>query len=51
VEIHHQTGMTAANTVNVEQRVLADFNAFQGTTFKHGHPPKSKIIGVLINAD
>ena len=28
VEIHHQTGMTAANTVNVEQRVLADFNVF-----------------------
>jgi len=43
--------MTAANTDNVEQRVLADFNVFQGTTFKIGHPQKSKIIGVLINAD
>ena len=28
VKIHHKTGITAANTVNVEQRKLADFNAF-----------------------
>jgi hypothetical protein len=51
VDIQHPAGMTAANAVNVEQRLLADFNAFQGTTFKHGTSPKSRIIGELINAE
>jgi hypothetical protein len=27
--------MTAANAVNAKQRQLVDFNAFQGSTFKH----------------
>jgi hypothetical protein len=35
VEIHHQAGITAANTVNVKQRGLVDCTAFQGSTFKH----------------
>jgi len=35
VEISHQAGMAAANSVNVKQRGLVDFNAFQGSTFKH----------------
>ena len=40
VEIPHQAGMTAANTVNVKQRELVDCNAFQGSTFKHRTIPK-----------
>jgi hypothetical protein len=28
VKIHHQAGMTAANTVNAKQRELVDCNAF-----------------------
>ena len=39
VEIPHQAGMTAANTVNVKQRELVDCNAFQGSTFKHRNIP------------
>jgi hypothetical protein len=35
VEIQHQAGMTAANTVNVKQRRLIDFNAVKGSTFMH----------------
>ncbi len=41
VHIHHQAGMTAANTVNVKHRGLVDFNAFQGSTFKHRNIPKN----------
>jgi hypothetical protein len=41
VEISHQAGMTAANTVNVKQRGLVDLNAFQGSTFKHRNLPKN----------
>ena len=52
VEIHHQAGMTAANTVNVKQSGLVDFNAFQGSTFKHRTSPKnSKIIEAVTGAD
>jgi hypothetical protein len=35
VEVQHRTGITAANTVNVKQRKLVDFNAFQSSTFAH----------------
>ncbi len=48
VEIHHQAGIIAANTVNVKQRGLVDFKAFQGSTFKHGTSPKKfKIIDAV----
>ncbi len=40
VEISHQAGMAAANTVNVKQRRLVNRNAFQGSTFKHRNTPK-----------
>ncbi len=40
VKIHHKAGMTAANTINMEQRGPVDFNAFQGSTFKHRKIPK-----------
>jgi hypothetical protein len=41
VDIHHPAGMAAANAVNMEQRVMVDFDTFQGTTFKHGTSPKN----------
>ena len=44
VEIHHQAGMAAANTVNAKQSGLVDFNTFQGSTFKHRRSPKFQII-------
>jgi len=40
VKIHHQAGVTAANTVNTKHRELVDCNAFQGSTFKHRNTPK-----------
>jgi hypothetical protein len=52
VEIPHQARMTAANTVNVKQRALVDFNALQGSTFKHRNTPqKFKIIEAITGAD
>ena len=41
VHIHHQAGMTAADTVDVKHRGLIDFDAFQGSTFKHRNVPKN----------
>jgi hypothetical protein len=35
VAIQHRAGVTAANTVNVKQRDLIDFGAFQNSTFTH----------------
>ena len=44
--------MTAANTINVKQRGLVDFNAFQGSTFKHRKiPQKNYIIEAVTGAD
>ena len=40
VTIHHQAGITAANTINGKERGLVDCNAFQGSTFKHRTIPK-----------
>jgi hypothetical protein len=42
MEISHQAGMTAANTVNAKHRGLVDCNAFQGSTFEHRHTPKNQ---------
>jgi hypothetical protein len=33
--------MTSANSINVKQRRLVNFNAFQGSTFNHRTYPKS----------
>jgi hypothetical protein len=42
VQIQHQAGMAAANTVNAKHRGLVDCNAFQGSTFEHRHTPKNQ---------
>ena len=41
VQIHHQAGVTAANTVNTKHRGLVDCNAFQGSMFNHRNIPQS----------
>ena len=51
VTIHHQAGITAANTVNGKERGLVDCNAFQGSTFKHRNTPqKIQIIEAITGA-
>jgi hypothetical protein len=40
VDVHHQAGMNAANTIDVDQRQLVDLDAFEGSSFKHRTPPK-----------
>jgi len=35
VEVHHQARMNAANTVDVDQCELVEFNAFESSSFKH----------------
>ena len=47
VQIHHQAGVAAANAVNAKQRGLVDCNAFQGSTFKHRHIQKIKIVKAI----
>jgi hypothetical protein len=43
--------MTAANAVNGKQRELVDFNAFQGSAFKHRNTPqKIQIIEAITGA-
>jgi hypothetical protein len=42
VKIHDKAGMTAANTINVKQCGLVDFNAFEGSTFNHRNIPQSR---------
>jgi hypothetical protein len=51
VEILYQAGMTAANTVNVKQRLLVDCNAFQGSTFKHRNTPNFSNDQAATDAD
>jgi hypothetical protein len=43
VEIHHHTGVDAANAVKVKHRRLIDFNALQGSTLNHENIPKKLI--------
>jgi hypothetical protein len=40
VEIHHHSGVDAANAVKVKQRGLIDFNALQGSTLNQENNPK-----------
>ena len=35
VQVYDQARMTAANAVHAKQRELVDFNAIQGSSFKH----------------
>ena len=43
VKIQHQAGIRAANTVNMKQRELVDFNAFEGSTFAHRNIPQNSL--------
>ena len=51
VTIHHQAGITAANTINGKERGLVDCNAFQGSTFKHRTIPKKLNNRAAISPD
>jgi hypothetical protein len=44
VDIHHQAGMAAANTIDAKQRQSIEGNTFQGSTFNHRTSPYSGSI-------
>jgi len=45
MKIHHKAGMTAANAIDADKREPVDFDAFEGTTFKHRTVPKYRNSG------
>ena len=49
VEIHHHTGVDAANAIKVKHRGLIDFNAFQGSTLNHENIPAALATPRLVD--